>query len=125
LSSTADKKALRVLVVDDHLDTVQSVVRLARHMGHEVEFAINATAALASAQRFRPDVVLLDLRLPDADGGEVARQLRRNPDLKSVRIVCITGLAGEEDRRRALAAGCDQFFLKPLGAGVLERVLSS
>ena len=65
---------LRVLVVDDNLDTVHSMAMLVKMMGHEVQFAINGFAALEVAREFRPDVVLLDIGLPDFSGCEIARR---------------------------------------------------
>jgi CheY-like chemotaxis protein len=120
--STQAKKRRKVLVVDDNLDTVHSTAMLLRDRGHQVEFAINGTAALTIAQRFRPEVVLLDLALPDADGVELARKLIGNPDLKGVRVIAITG-RGEAHRAKALQAGCDGFFVKPLDPRTLDAVM--
>lgn len=117
--------AKRVLVVDDDLDTAQSMVRLIRLMGHEAEFAINGIAALGIAQRFTPDVVLLDIGLPDSRGWEVARQLRRVPALKETRILAITGRTQLDDVRKSLEAGCDEHLRKPLSPDALERLLAS
>ena len=117
--------AKRVLVVDDDLDTAQSMVRLIRLMGHEVEFAINGIAALGIAQRFLPDVVLLDIGLPDSRGWEVARQLRRVPALKNTRILAITGRTQLDDVKKSLEAGCDEHFRKPLSPDALEKLLAS
>jgi two-component system, chemotaxis family, CheB/CheR fusion protein len=122
--STQAKKRRRVLVVDDNLDTLHSTAVLLRDRGHQVEFAINGTAALSIAQRFRPEVVLLDLVLPDADGADLARQLLRNPELKGVRVIAITG-RGEAHRARALQAGCDDFFVKPLAPQLLDELLEA
>jgi two-component system, chemotaxis family, CheB/CheR fusion protein len=117
-------KRRRVLVVDDNLDTLHSTALLLRDRGHQVEFAINGTAALTIAQRFRPQVVLLDLVLPDADGADLARRLLRNPELKGVRVIAITG-HGEAHRARALQAGCDDFFVKPIAPELLDELLEA
>ena len=116
--------AKRVLVVDDDLDTAQSMVRLLRLMGHEVEFAINGIAALGIAQRFLPQVVLLDIGLPDSRGWDVARQLRRIPDLAGARILAITGRTSLDDARRSLDSGCDEHLRKPLSPDELERLVA-
>jgi two-component system OmpR family response regulator len=116
-------KTLRVLVVDDNLDTVRSTANSLRDRGYEVDFAINGIAALFIAQRFRPQVVLLDIGLPDADGVDLARQMRHHPELKNARLIAMTG-RGEETRTRALQGGCDDFFVKPLDAEKLEKILS-
>ncbi len=113
----------RVLVVDDSLDTLHSVAYVLRDMGHEVEFAINGNAALEAARRFLPEVVLLDIRLPDASGWEVARRIKGEPQGHAVRVIAITGRTLEGDRLRSLQAGCEEHLLKPLDWRQLERLL--
>jgi CheY-like chemotaxis protein len=113
----------RILVIDDNLDSVQSMAFLLRDMRHEVEFAITARAALEAARRFRPDYVFIDLGLPDMDGAELARRLRAEPGIERARFFALTGSGREEDRARALEAGCDQYLVKPLEPQFLESVL--
>jgi two-component system CheB/CheR fusion protein len=122
---TTTQNRKRVLVVDDDLDTAHSTVRLVRLMGHEAEFAINGIAALAVAQRFRPQVIVLDIGLPDSHGWEVARQLRKDPQLNSARIIALTGRSQLDDASRSKAAGCDEHLRKPLDPQVLERILEA
>jgi CheY-like chemotaxis protein len=114
----------RVLVVEDNLDAVHMLALLVRTLGHEVDFAINGYAALSVAKRFRPDIVLLDLALPDVTGWTVARRLRQEPTLAGVRIYAVTGHYGMADRETSLAAGCDDHMLKPLEPAVIERLLA-
>jgi DNA-binding response OmpR family regulator len=114
----------RILVVDDDLDTAQTLAVMLREMGHQVEFAINGRAGLEAARRFRPDTVLLDMVLPDLDGSDLSRLLRIQAEPEQLCIVAITGRAGEAARERAVQAGCDEFLLKPLDWGALERVLA-
>ena len=115
-------KPLRILVVDDNLDTAQSLVYLLGEMGHRAEFALDGRDALRAARRSLPDVVLLDLGLPDIDGFAVARQLRREPGLRGARIVAVTGR--DWDERASHEAGCDGHLCKPLNVAALENVLS-
>ena len=117
------QKPPRVLVVDDHFDTARSYYVGLRMDGYEAEFAVNGYGAIEAARRFRPDIVILDLRLPDLDGCELARVLRREPACKDARIVAVSGLSSDDDRRRALEAGCDECLLKPLDPLVLESIL--
>jgi CheY-like chemotaxis protein len=91
-------------------------------MGHECRFAINGFAALQIAREFRPDVVLLDLHLPDFKGYEIAKQMKWEPGLEETRIIAISALP-DADRDRALAAGCDEFHRKPIEPVVLEKLL--
>ena len=115
----------RVLVVDDGLDTVHSMALLIKMMGHEVQFAINGFAALECARRFKPDVLLLDINLPDFKGDEIARQLRWEPGLEKLKIVAISGSTDEETRRRVEEAGAVEFLSKPISPSELERVLEA
>jgi CheY-like chemotaxis protein len=115
---------VRILVVDDDLDTDHSMALLLRTMGHEVQFAINGFAAIDVARNFRPDVVLMDINLPDFKGDHLARQLKYEPGLEKARLVAVSGQSDDETRKRALAAGCAEFLPKPLTVDRLEPLLS-
>jgi CheY-like chemotaxis protein len=113
----------RVLIVEDNLDSVHSMTVLIKMMGHEVQFAINGFAAIDVARAFRPDIILLDMGLPDFKGYDIARQLKWEPGLEKTRILAISGLPVDQVRQRALDAGCDDFFVKPLAPTTLEELL--
>src|SRR3954463_3605711 len=115
----------RVLVVDDNVDAVHSMAVLMKMMGHEVQFAINGLAALDIAKAFRPDVILLDIGLPDFGGDNIARQLKYEPGFERTRIIAITGLPISEVRERALQAGCEAVYAKPLAPAALEDLLEN
>jgi CheY-like chemotaxis protein len=114
-----------VLVVDDNLDSALMLTVLLREMGHTVAYAIDAQGALLEARRFVPEVVFLDLLLPDVDGAELARRLRREPGLGAVRIYALTGSSRDEDHEEALAAGCDSFLVKPVDPAFLDSLLGA
>lgn len=114
---------LRVLVVEDNLDSVHSMAMLVKMMGHEVQFAINGFAALDVARQFRPDVVLLDIGLPDFSGYEIIRQLKYEEALRNTRFIAISALPAQQHRQRALDAGCQEFYPKPIDPRVLESLL--
>jgi two-component system CheB/CheR fusion protein len=115
----------RVLVVEDNLDSVHSMAMLIRMMGHEVQFAINGFSAIAVARQFRPQIILLDIGLPDFKGHIIAQQLKWDPGLEKVRIIALTGLPdGDELQQLALEAGCDEFYRKPLDPVKLEELLA-
>ena len=104
----------RVLVVEDDLDSVHSMAMLIKMMGHEVQFAINGFAALDIARSFRPDIVILDIGLPDFEGDHIARQLRYEPGLEHTQLIAISGLPEEHLEEKALRAGCGEFYRKPI-----------
>jgi CheY-like chemotaxis protein len=115
----------RVLVVEDNLDSVHSMAMLIKMMGHEVQFAINGFSAIDVARKFRPEIILLDIGLPDFKGHVIAQQLKWDPGLEKVRIIALTGLPdGDELEQRALEAGCDEFYRKPLDPVKLEELLA-
>jgi two-component system CheB/CheR fusion protein len=114
----------RVLVVDDHAEYAQGTALLLRSWGHEARVAADGPSALAAARAAAPEVVLLDVGLPQADGYEVARQLRQLPGLDKALLVAVTGYGRDEDRRRAREAGFDYHLTKPVEASVLSELLA-
>lgn len=118
--------ARRVLVVDDNADAAGSLVELLRLTGHVAEAAYSGTAALAAAARFAPELVLLDLGLPDLDGFAVARALREAGCLPpGARLVALTGWGQASDRERTRAAGFDRHLVKPVELHELLALLAA
>lgn len=117
--------ARRVLIVEDHLDTLHSLAFILRRAGHEVELALNGYAALDAARRFRPEVVFLDLGLPGLDGLYVCAQLKSEPQFETTRFIAVTGYARDEHRARARAAGCELHIAKPADPLLLLKILES
>ena len=113
----------RILVVEDDLDSVHSMAYLIKMMGHEVRFAINGFAAIDIARNYRPDIIILDIGLPDCKGDHLARQLRFEPGVEGARMIAISGLPQENLEERALAAGCADFYRKPIDPAKLEQLL--
>jgi len=113
----------RILVVEDNLDNVHSLVYLLRDKGHVVEYAINGYAALAAAREFRPEFVFLDLGLPGMDGYELCRRMKRDADLADARVIAISAYGDRESRRRSQEAGCEAHFAKPANLLELEDLL--
>ena len=128
LATTADAGAQstprRVLVVDDNVDAADSLALLLSCGGHEVEAAYGALQALETALRFRPEVIILDIGLPRMDGYEVARRLRSTAETREARLIALTGYGQREDAARAMAAGFDLHFVKPVDFAALERELA-
>ena len=122
-AKTAPQKALHILIVDDNLDQVHSLAFLLSHAGHAVDYAINATVAMDLAQRLTPDVIVLDVALPDGSGLSIAGELRRTPGLEKTYLIAITGTP--VTRAEALAAGFDEFLEKPVSFSMLEGLLAA
>lgn len=120
---SAQRKNQRILVIEDELDTAQTLAVLFKGMGHELEFAISASAALECARRFRPTVVLIDLLLPDGDGCDLARTLKQDAALPGLTVIAMTGFGSEQLRRRALKSGCDAYLQKPIDLEEVDALL--
>jgi signal transduction histidine kinase len=114
----------RVLVADDNEDAAQSLAMMLSVLGHEVRTAADGVAAVELGARFRPDVALLDIEMPRLNGYEAARQIRRQPWGERVTLVAFTGWGQDEDKRRAVAAGFDHHFTKPVDPAVLQKLLA-
>jgi two-component system KDP operon response regulator KdpE len=104
---------LRILLIDDEPSIQKSVGALLRSRGYDVELASNGTEALAAAAHRAPDLVVLDLGLPDLEGTEVCRRLRASSD---VPILVLTARGNEADKVEALDLGADDYVTKPFGA---------
>jgi PAS domain S-box-containing protein len=113
----------RVLVVDDNRDSADTMTSLLQVMGHEALAIYGGAEAAATARRFAPDVVLLDLNMPDTSGFEVMQQLRELRQARPLRVVAMTGYGQEGDRQRTLEAGFDAHLTKPVGMEQLRRVI--
>jgi signal transduction histidine kinase/CheY-like chemotaxis protein len=113
----------RILIVDDNVDLTQSLARLLRLLGHDVETAYDGPAGIEAARGFRPRFILLDIGLPSLDGYQVVGQLRRDEATKQATIIAITGYGQEEDRQRALSAGFDHHLAKPVDHNTLISLL--
>ena len=113
-----------VLIGEDEPDNqviLQTVVEAL--VGVRAEVAGDGLAVLASVERERPRVILLDLMLPGLDGFQVARQLKGDPATRAIPIVAVSAMARPDDREAALAAGCDDFLRKPFELDDLEALI--
>ncbi|MBV8030625.1 MAG: response regulator, partial [Betaproteobacteria bacterium] len=114
----------RVLVADDNRDAAESLAALLEALGNDVTVAYNGIEAVEVARSFRPQVILLDIGMPGLDGYGAAREIRRDPGARAIKIVALTGWGQDEDRRRVREAGFDAHIVKPAELDVLRRVLS-
>jgi CheY-like chemotaxis protein len=116
---------LRVLVVDDCPETRASLRTLLRLWGHDTREAADGPAALAAAEEFRPQAVLLDINMPGMDGYEVARRLRPLECRDGCLVLAMSGPSQVRDVEGAWEAGFDGRLLKPLDVRELERLLGN
>jgi CheY-like chemotaxis protein len=115
---------LRVLVVDDNVSAATILEMLVLQSGHLARVAHTGPAALAAAVDYRPDVVLLDIGLPELDGIEVARRIRQEPLLHDIVLVAITGYGQESDRLHSQEAGFDHHLVKPADFERVRQILA-
>ncbi|HEU4460850.1 MAG TPA: ATP-binding protein [Methylibium sp.] len=115
----------RVLVVDDNRDAADSLALLLGVLDAHVDVAHGGAAALDAFERFKPEVVMLDLGMPGIDGFEVARRLRQRTDGQAITLVALTGWGQAEDRAQTRAAGFDHHLVKPADMEALRTVLQA
>jgi CheY-like chemotaxis protein len=105
--------ARAILLIEDNADGAQSLADILELHGHRVRVARDGRSGITLAQELQPDVILCDIGLPDIDGYEVARTLRRDGPIRGKRLVALTGYAQPEDRQRSRDAGFDAHIAKP------------
>ncbi|HUF75824.1 MAG TPA: PAS domain S-box protein [Longimicrobiales bacterium] len=115
----------RILVVDDLQDSADTLSLHLEILGHEAHAAYGGEEALEMAERLRPDVVLLDLGMPEPSGYEVCRRLRAEPWGREILLIALTGWGQDDDRRRTAEAGFDMHLVKPVDKASLQRALAS
>jgi signal transduction histidine kinase len=115
----------RVLVVDDNRDSAESLAALLGILGHEVHQSYDGPGAIDLARTWTPDLILLDIGMPQMSGHEVARRLRADPGLADTRLIALTGYGSADDRRESDEAGFDGHLVKPIDFAALERILAS
>ena len=104
----------KLLYIEDNEQNLYLVSFILEKHGYEVHAARDGKEGIETAARVLPDLILLDIQLPQMDGYAVAQQLRTNPDLAGVPIVAVTSYAMAGDREKALAAGCNGYIEKPI-----------
>jgi signal transduction histidine kinase/DNA-binding response OmpR family regulator len=114
----------RILIVDDNVDSAETLALVLRQNGHDVQTRHDGPSALELAPVYHPEVVLLDIGLPGMDGYEVARRLKQQPGLDSVCLAAITGYGQESDRTRSRAAGFQYHLVKPVDLNALQDMLA-
>jgi CheY-like chemotaxis protein len=113
------KRKAKILIIDDNLDNQYAVKYILEDRGFNVDFADNGTTGVNKARRIRPNLILLDMKMPGLDGYQAVRQIRSNGDLKQVPVIAMTALTPQEDKGKAKKAGCDDYLVKPF---TLEQI---
>jgi PAS domain S-box-containing protein len=115
----------RILVVDDNVDAAESIAMVLRVGGYDVRCVHDGPSALQAAERYHPEVVVLDIGLPGMSGYDVARHLRRRPQFTRTPIIAVTGYGQDDDRRRSREAGFDAHLTKPVDPNALQAFVAA
>ncbi len=123
--STASARARRVLIVDDNEDVANSFALVLDEFFPEVRVVYDGASALAAIAEFRPDIAFIDIGMPEMDGYETARRIRRIPEGRDVPLIALSGWGRDEDRKKSAAAGFDRHMVKPADIDELQDLLTS
>jgi CheY-like chemotaxis protein len=111
--------------VDDNTDALESLSSLVTLLGNEVRKARDGLEAVQMAEAFRPDIVLMDLGMPNLNGYEAARRIRQEAWGREIALVATTGWGQDDDRRRTTEAGFDRHLVKPIEVAALREILAA
>ena len=113
-----------LLIIEDEEFLVQALKDSFEQEGYEVDVALDGDEGMAHIAKTRPDLILLDLLMPKKDGFYVLEQVKKNPDLKMIPIIVLSNLGGDEEIKKALSLGADDYFVKSQHAiqEILEKV---
>ncbi|HSH87152.1 MAG TPA: ATP-binding protein [Methylophilus sp.] len=130
-ATTTDQQAkltesapMRILIVDDNIDAADTLLMITGILGHESMAVHTAQKALSSIESFKPDIMLIDIGLPDMDGYQLAQQIAKLPSGKNVRKIALTGYGQPDDKLRAFDAGFDEHLVKPVEVEKLEWAIN-
>ncbi len=114
----------RILVIEDNADNRTLITDILSALAYTVIEAIDGEQGVAKAAAERPDLILMDLSLPQMDGWTATRQIKANPELAHIPIIALTAHAMVGDREKALEAGCDDYISKPIDLRELQNKLA-
>jgi CheY-like chemotaxis protein len=115
---------LRVLVIEDYPDTADMLAKWVELAGHSARICHTGVQALYTAPEYRPDLILLDIGLPDMYGWDLARSFRKEPGLSQTRIIAVTAYNDQEDQIRSKRVGIHDHLGKPVPHAEIERLLA-
>ena len=113
----------KILIVDDDLETLRLVGLMLQRQGYQVASAHNGAEALSMARNEQPDLIVLDIMMPDMDGYEAIPKIRQIPGREQIPIIAVTAQAMQGDKEKCLAAGADEYISKPIDVDRLLSVL--
>jgi CheY-like chemotaxis protein len=114
----------KILIVEDNLQNMKVMAMSLRPHGYNLIQAVDGEEAFETAVREKPDLVIMDMRLPKMDGIEVTKKLRNLPEFNSIPIIAVTAYAMKGDKERFLGAGCDFYLSKPIDTRQLPQVVA-
>jgi CheY-like chemotaxis protein/two-component sensor histidine kinase len=120
----AQERRHRIMVADDNRDAADTLASMLKLFGHEVCIAYDGQEAVELAERFQPDLALLDIGMPRLNGYDAARTIRSQPRGREIKIVALSGWGQPEDKRRSQSAGFDEHLVKPVDPATLGRLLA-
>jgi CheY-like chemotaxis protein len=123
--NTAASRPLNILIVDDNADAADMLSMYLGSVGHQLHVAYDGQRGLALVEEAAPDVLLLDIGLPDIDGYQLAQRFRALPQTAHATMIALTGYGQESDRERSIAAGFDHHLTKPIDVAALLRLLTN
>jgi two-component system cell cycle response regulator DivK len=104
----------QILVVEDNMDTYELMRIILELNGYETFLAMNGRDGVNAARKQNPDLILMDLAMPEMDGWEATRRIKKDPKTASIPLIAVTAHALPGERDRALKAGCDDYIIKPM-----------
>ena len=121
-ADAASHEKLNVLLVDDNQAAAEMLRMVVGMLGHHVNLAFDGKQAIEAAEKFRPDIILMDIGMPVMNGNEAARHIRQQSWGKDMTLIALTGWGQEEDRRRTREAGFDKHLVKPADPTELQNI---
>jgi CheY-like chemotaxis protein len=124
LSKASGSRPYRILVIEDNRMAARTMRMFMTRRGHTIEVAHTGREGIETARRFRPEVILCDIGLPEFDGYKVAQQLRQEGELKGAYLIGVSGYGQEQDKQRAWESGFDAYLVKPINLLDVETLMA-
>lgn len=116
-------RARRILLIEDSRDAAEGMAMLLSARGHHVQIAFDGVSGLAAAKATKPDLIILDIGLPNMDGYQLARELRNCPDTAHAKLIALSGYGQQSDKQKSQEAGIDHHLVKPIALASLEAAI--